>query len=87
MENIRPSAELRNKYNEISNLCKETREPVYITVNGHGDTVILSLEQFNQIQAELELLKMLSESEDDVRNNKVKPVADTFNDIRKKLEL
>ena len=87
MENIRPSAELRNKYNEISNICKETREPVYITVNGHGDTVILSLEQFNQMQAELELLKMLSESEDDVRNNRVKPVADTFNDIRKKLEL
>ena len=49
MKNIRPSAELRNKYNEISNLCKETREPVYITVNGHGDTVILSLEQFNQM--------------------------------------
>ena len=87
MENIRPSAELRNKYNEISNLCKETREPVYITVNGHGDTVILSLEQFNQMQAELELLKMLSESEDDVRNNRVKPVTDAFNDIRKKLEL
>ena len=85
MENIRPSAELRNKYNEISNLCKETREPVYITVNGH--TVILSLEQFNQMQSELELLKMLSESEDDVRNNRVKPVTDTFNDIRKKLEL
>ena len=87
MENIRPSAELRNKYNEISNLCRETREPVYITVNGHGDTVILSLEQFNQMQSELELLKMLSESEDDVRNNRVKPVFDTFNDIRKKLEL
>lgn len=87
MENIRPSAELRNKYNEISNLCKETRKPVYITVNGRGDTVILSLEQFNQMQAELELLKMLSESEDDVRNDRVKPVTDTFNDIRKKLEI
>ena len=87
MQNIRPSAELRNKYNEISNLCKETREPVYITVNGHGDTVILSLEQFNQMQAELELLKMLSESEDDVRNGRVAKVEDTFNDIRKKLEL
>ena len=72
-----------HQYNEISNLCKETREPVYITVNGHGDTVILSLEQFNQMQSELELLKMLSESEDDVRNNRVKPVTDTFNDIRK----
>ena len=87
MQNIRPSAELRNKYNEISNLCKETREPVYITVNGHGDTVILSLEQFNHMQAELELLKMLAESEEDVRNGRISPIENTFNDIRKKLEL
>ena len=87
MQNIRPSAELRNKYNEISNLCKETREPVYITVNGHGDTVILSLEQFNQMQAELELLKILAESEEDVRNGRASSVENTFNDIRKKLEL
>ena len=83
MQNIRPSAELRNKYNEISTLCKETREPVYITVNGHGDTVILSLEQFNQMQAELELLKMLAESEEDVRNGRVAPVEDSFNNIGK----
>lgn len=87
MDYIRPSSELRNKYNEISNLCKETRKPVYITVNGHGDTVILSLEQFNQMQAELEFLKMLSESEGDVRNDRVKPVSDSFIDIRKKLQL
>lgn len=87
MQNIRPSAELRNKYNEISKLCKDTREPVYITVNGHGDTVILSLEQFNQMQAELELLKMLSESEDDVRNNRVDSIENTFDDIKRKLEL
>jgi prevent-host-death family protein len=87
MQNIRPSAELRNKYNEISTLCKETREPVYITVNGHGDTVILSLEQFNQMQAELELLKMLAESEENVRNGRVSSIENTFNDIRKKLDL
>lgn len=87
MQNIRPSAELRNKYNEISNLCKETREPVFITVNGHGDTVIMSLENYNQMIAELELLKMLSESEDDVRNGRVVSIENTFNDIRKKLEL
>ena len=39
------------------------------------------------MQAELELLKMLSESEDDVRNDRVKPVSDSFIDIRKKLQL
>lgn len=87
MQNIKPSSELRNKYNEISNLCKETREPVYITVNGHGDTVILSLEQFDQMKSELELLKMLAESEEDVREGKVAPIEETFIDIRRKLEL
>ena len=85
MQNIRPSAELRNKYNEISKLCKVTREPVYITVNGHGDTVIMSIENYNQMISELELLKMLSESEDDVRNGRIAPVENTFNDIKKKL--
>ena len=49
MQNIRPSAELRNKYNEISSLCKETKEPIFITVNGHGDTVIMNIEDYNQM--------------------------------------
>ena len=86
MQNIRPSAELRNKYNEISNLCKETREPVFITVNGHGDTVIMNLEDYNQMVAELELLKMLAESENDVINGQVKSFSDSLADIRKKLQ-
>lgn len=87
MENIRPSADLRNKYNEMSNLCKETREPIFITVNGRGDTVLLSIENYKQMQAELELLKNLAEAEDDVRNNRVTPVKDTFLELRKKLEV
>ncbi len=87
MENIRPSADLRNKYNEMSNLCKETREPIFITVNGRGDTVLLSIEEYKQMQAELELLKNLAEAEDDVRNNRVTPVKDTFLELRKKLEV
>ena len=68
-------------------MCKETREPVYITVNGHGDTVILGLEQFNQMQAELELLRMLAESEQDVAVGNVEPIKNPFDNIRKKLEL
>lgn len=86
MQNIRPSAELRNKYNEISNLCKETREPVFITVNGHGDTVIMNLEDYNQMVSELELLKMLAESENDAINGRVKSFSDSLADIRKKLQ-
>ena len=44
-ESIRPSADLRNHYNEISRQCKEKKEAVIITVNGRGDTVTLSYEE------------------------------------------
>ena len=46
MEIIRPSADLRNRYAEISKTCRETRKPVYITVNGRGDTVLLGLAEY-----------------------------------------
>ena len=82
---ICPSSDLRNKYNEISNLCKSSKEPIFITVNGHGDTVLLSYDYFKQMTAELELLKMLAESEDDVRNGRVSNIETTFDNLRKKL--
>ena len=43
---IRPCADLRNKYNEISRICHETKKPVYITKNGHNDLVMLSNEAY-----------------------------------------
>jgi prevent-host-death family protein len=67
MERIRPSADLRNHYAEISRLCRESRQPVYITVNGHGDTVLIGLAEYEQMRIELELLRMLAEAEEDVR--------------------
>ena len=85
MNSIRPSSDLRNKYNEISTLCKETNEPIYITVNGRGDTVIMSIEEYNQQQAELELLRNLAESGDDYKNNRIAPIQDSFDSLRLKL--
>ena len=55
-EMIRPSADLRNHYAEISKICKQSRQPVIITVNGRGDTAVLNLQEYRQMQAELELL-------------------------------
>ena len=46
-ETIRPSADLRNHYNEISKQCREGNEAVIITVNGRGDTVSLAYEEYN----------------------------------------
>ena len=82
-ESIRPSADLRNHYNEISKQCKENKEAVIITVNGRGDTVSLSYEEYKNMKARIELLEVLAEAEDDVKNGRVAPISDTFVDLRK----
>ena len=67
-ESIRPSADLRNHYNDISKQCKENKEAVIITVNGRGDTVALSYEEYKNMKARIELLEILAEAEDDIKN-------------------
>lgn len=84
-EFIRPSADLRNSYGEISRLCKETREPVYITVNGRGDTVIMDMAQYIAMRQELELLQALAEAEEDIKSGRVAPVEDMFANVRRVL--
>ena len=81
-ESIRPSADLRNHYNEISKQCKENKEAVIITVNGRGDTVSLSYEEYKIMKARIELLEVLAEAEEDVKNGRVAPITETFDDLR-----
>ena len=52
---IMPSTSLRNQYNDVSNKCKEVAEPIFVTKNGEGDMVIMSLELYER---ERELLKL-----------------------------
>ena len=52
---IRPSSDLRNKYNEISTICHENNVPVYITKNGAGDLAIMSIELYEQLFEKFEL--------------------------------
>ena len=85
-ETIRPSADLRNHYNEISKQCKENKEAVIITVNGRGDTVTLSYEEYKNMKARIELLESLAEAEDEVKRGLVAPVSETFDDLRKMLQ-
>ena len=84
--NIRPSADLRNKYNEISKQCRETREAVIITVNGRGDTAVLGLQDYRQMKAELELLRTLAEAEDDIQNGRVGSMQESLDTPRKSLK-
>ncbi len=81
-ETIRPSADLRNHYNEVSRQCHEDNEAVIITVNGRGDTVSLSYEEYKRMKARIGLLEILAEADEDVRCGRVAPVKDTFEDLR-----
>ena len=85
-EAIRPSADLRNHYNEISRQCREENEIVIITVNGRGDTVSMSYDEYRRMKARIELLELLSEAENDVKYGRVAPIEDTFSDLRNLLK-
>ena len=55
MPNIRPISDLRNSANEISDFCKQTREPVFITRNDTGDMVVQSMAYSKLSVAEAEI--------------------------------
>lgn len=56
---IKPSTALRNNYNEISEECKRTGEPIYLTKNGEGDLVVMDIEAFTKREKMLELREKL----------------------------
>ena len=60
---IKPSTSLRNQYNEISDYCKNTGEPVYLTKNGEGDLVVMSIDAFEYIKSLISLNKELQYQE------------------------
>ena len=62
MPQIRPITDLRNT-NEISEICHKNQEPIFITKNGYGDLVIMSIETYERQLALLEVYKKLIEAE------------------------
>lgn len=64
MSVIRPCADLRNNYNEISKICHDTRKPVFITKNGYDDLVILSNEVYEEM-TEQNIDKLISRKFDE----------------------
>jgi len=57
---IKPISDLRNKSNEISKLANDSNEPIYITKNGEGDLVVMSMNHYANMQLKLDLLSKLS---------------------------
>jgi prevent-host-death family protein len=62
MPQIRPITDLR-KTNEISDLCHATKEPIFITKNGYGDLVVMSIETYEAMLEEREIDVAIAEAE------------------------
>lgn len=68
---IKPSASIRQNYNEIAALCKRTKEPVYLTKNGEGDLVVMDIEAFHRREKMLELgAKLMAVEQDRLMGSK-----------------
>lgn len=57
---IKPISDLRNKSNEISELAHNSDQPIFITKNGEGDLVVMSMKHYSKMQLKLDLLSKLS---------------------------
>ena len=82
MPSIRPITDLRNNSNEISEFVKKTREPVFITKNGIGDMVVMSMDSYEKLLGKIELYSMLLEAEAEITQGNQ---GDNFNDFVSKL--
>lgn len=63
MPTIRPVSDLRNHFADISRQVHETAEPIYLTKNGYGDMVVMSMETFERFQFDYEIQLKLKEAE------------------------
>lgn len=69
--NIRPSAAIRQNYNEIAEQCRKTAEPVFLTKNGEGDLVVMDIETYNRREKMLKLREELLAVQEDKIAGKV----------------
>ncbi len=77
---IKPSASIRQNYNEIADLCKSSGEPVYLTKNGEGDLVVMDIETFSRREKMLKLREELLAVQEDRLAGRVGVTPDELDD-------
>ncbi len=86
MPTIRPSSDLRNSYNEISEFCHRYGDPVYITKNGTGDLAVMSIETYERLVGKFELYALLEKGMEDIRQGYTASARAAVSEIRKELK-
>ncbi|MCM1220029.1 MAG: type II toxin-antitoxin system Phd/YefM family antitoxin [Lachnospiraceae bacterium] len=86
MPHIIPIKDLKNT-SEISELCHKTEEPIYITKNGYGDMVIMSMEIFESTMRQLSVYRDIEISEKQIENGQIKDARNALAEMRAKYGL
>ena len=83
---IRPVSDLRNNFADVSRVVHETGRPVFLTKNGFGDMVVLSMEAYEQLRFDSEIYDKLSEAERQAEATSVRfSVKDVLADMRREI--
>ena len=86
MPQIIPIKDLKDTSN-VSELCHKTNEPIYITKNGYGDMVIMSMEVFEEFRRQWSMYKDIELSEEQIKNGKTKDAQKALKSVRDKYGL
>lgn len=86
MPQIIPIRDLKNT-SEISELCHGAEEPIFVTKNGCGDMVIMSMEAYEERMRMLDVYAKLSEAEEQIKAGKVRKAGDSIKELREKYDL
>ena len=83
---IKPISDLRNKANKISELAHKSDEPIFITKNGEGDMVVMSMAQYSKIQLKLDLFSKLAVAQSQRANgDKGRTLTQVMKELRKRI--
>lgn len=86
MPQIIPIKDLKNT-SEISEMCHRTNEPIFVTKNGYGDMVIMSMESFEQTMKQIKMYEDIEESERQIKEGKVTDAGKSLASMRKRYGL
>jgi len=84
-QTIKPISYLKSKTADVINSVNETRQPIIITQNGEAKAIIQDIKSYENLRNSLSLLKLIIQSEEDIRNNRVTSQDEMFENLEKKL--
>jgi prevent-host-death family protein len=83
---IKPISDLRNKANKISDLAHKSDEPIFITRNGEGDMVVMSMAQYSKLQLKIDLFSKLAAAQAQrAAGDKGRSLSQVMKDLRKRI--